>query len=187
MAKRRKIEHHTIEYHAWEKLSNTSKELHECAKMIDNYKKVLIQISQLTKRHELETTCKPEEKWSLEYVWNVSSAEHIKEFVMMYLESLKNRYDDLKKMTCMENKTDKQISDLNNLTYNFAKEINRWKRIIRYIWEDENMEEIEKKTFDWVCKFVKRWDETEKKYEHLDKKFFSMYHAFKITSVDKSK
>lgn len=187
MAKRKRIEQHTVQYHAWEKLSNTSKELHECSKIIDNYKKVLIQISQITKRNELETNCKPEEKWSLEYSWTVSSAKDITNFVNIYLDSMKQRQRDLQEMHAMPGKSSEQVLNLNKLIQIYNTELRRWKRLIRYDLKEDKIDLIEKKTSEWILKFVKAWSVVEQKYEHLDKKFFSMYHAFKITSVDKNK
>ena len=186
MSKRKRIEAYAVEYHAWEKLSNISKELYECAKIIDNYKKVLIQISQITKRNELENNCKPEEKWSLEYSWTVSSANDIINFVDIYLDSMKQRQQDLQEMHDMPGKSSDQVLNLNKLIQIYNTELRRWKRLIRYDLKEDKIDLIMKKTSEWVLKFVKAWGVVEQKYEHLDKKFFSMYHAFKITSVDKS-
>ena len=88
MATKRKKEHHTLEYYTWAKLSKTCTNLYELSVLIDNYKKVLMQISRITNRVELETNCKPEEKWNLDYVWNATSPEYIVEFVTIYWNSL---------------------------------------------------------------------------------------------------
>ena len=76
---------------------------------------------------------------------------------------------------------------MNKLIQIYNTELRRWKRLIRYDLKEDKIDLIETKTSEWILKFVKAWSVVEQKYEHLDKKFFSMYRAFKITSVDKNK
>lgn len=188
MTTKRNKEHHTLEYYTWAKLSKTCNNLYELSVLIDNYKKVLMQISRITNRVELETNCKPEEKWNLDYVWNATSPEYIVDFVTIYWNSLQQRYKDLKDMATWKKKTVEQTSKLEELTKIFMTELRRWKRLIRC--KDDDMDIIEKKTLEWVKKFVKKWKESEDKYNTLERCFVTLYHTFKtnsLTSVDKNK
>ena len=183
MSTKRKNPNDAVEVHAWDKIYDTVGNIIPVVGTLNQFKKTLQQISKHTKRNELETVCKEGEKWDMEYVWNVSSAQQIVEFVKIYWENLRKRYEDIKDMATWQDQTVEQKSRLEQLTTAILKELRRWKRIIRCT--DDDMDKIEKKTMEWVRTFVKKWEETHSKYDSLEKVFVAVYHTF-ITSKIKA-
>jgi hypothetical protein len=184
MATKRKTPSDSVEVHAWDKIYDTVGNIIPIVGTINQYKKTLQQIATLSRRTELETVCREGEKWDLDYVWNVTSADTIVEFVKVYWENLRKRYEDIKQMATWQDQTVEQKSRLEQMTAVILKELRRWKRIIRC--DDEDMDKIEKKTLEWVRAFVKKWEETNQKYDSLEKVFVAVYHTFATSKIKTS-
>jgi len=175
LPKKRKA--NTNELNFWNTISTVVSTISPLSAKIQNYREVLKQISILTKHGELDELCNEGDKWNISYNWKIYSKEEIVDYVTMWWDNFRLRFGDWQKADKQKKgNNDEEAKRLLDILKTLMTELRRWKRLIRC--NDTDMDAIEEKTVQWINKFVVKWEEANKQYIELERRFIGICNAY---------
>ena len=173
LKKKRKVNY---EVNVWDTISTVVTTISPINIKIQNYRKVLEQISIVTLHSDLDEKCNEGDKWNASYNWKIYSKEEIVDYVLMWWDNFRARYEDWKKADSKVDKDKNEESRLITIFRGLMTELRRWKRLIRC--KESDLDAIETKTIEWINKFVDKWEEANKQYIELERRFISIWNAY---------
>lgn len=174
LPKKRKINY---KLNVWDTISTVVSTISPVNVKIQNYSEVLEQISKVTRRGELDDLCNDGDKWNTSYHWKIYSKEEIVDYVTMWWDNFRIRFNDWQKANKEKKKNDdEEEKRLTSIFKTLMTELRRWKRLIRC--NDTDLDAIEEKTVKWINKFVEKWEEANNQYIHLERRFISIWNAY---------